>query len=100
MTLPIDNGVIDKMINNFIEAMHGKCPQKHFKIKVTEFKERSMHLVLKIKRFSQYQEKELFENIHVLSEFIHNFYCNKSEYIKISYYPYLRLISKHELFTK
>ena len=38
MTLPFDNGVIDKMINNFIEAMHGKCPQKHFKIKVQSSK--------------------------------------------------------------
>lgn len=60
MTLPFDNGVIDKMINNFIEAMHGKCPQKHFKIKVTEFKERSTHLVLKKREIFSISRKGTF----------------------------------------
>ena len=61
MTLPIDNGVIDKMINNFIEAMHGKCPQKHFKIKVKEFKERSMHLVLKNRHFLNMKKRNFLK---------------------------------------
>ena len=85
------------MLDNLRDFLYEKYPQGCFHIRITGFKSRSIHLIIRRKRgrLSAFKKKQLFENLGVLSNLIHNFSsCEIRVYLRKNCFPFLRLLNE------